>query len=345
MKEDIYYRSVFVFDVSQTNAKPEDLPQIFPNRPHNYDYSKVENRKALYNELVEIAEENNIHTKIATLDEWNSNQLGSVKGVFRENKLNGSKEIWLSPRLNDDEKIPVLIHELTHGVLHNQSEQTKRDKPLNKAEKEFQAELSSYITAKHYGIDTKEQAIPYISNWTQNLNEISDKDQIRDINEIQKVSRAITNRIDAKLFEEQKQTNSKKKETTANYRKFKDDIEKAKNADIVGVIERAGYHLKKESRNQYRGVEHDSLVVDVAKNRYFFNSRKLKGDPISFTQKVVGIEDFKQAVNFVNGLEVDMKQATKPKEKSLTNIIKSMKHLQHNKPEIIWLMSGKLMSM
>lgn len=317
VKSDIWYRSVYVFDISQTNAKPENLPDIFPNRPYNYDYSKVENRQALYNELVELSLKNDVSVRVASLDEWTARKYGTAKGVFSQSQA--GKEILLSPRLNEDEKIPVLIHEITHSMLHTQQQQQERDKPLNTIQKEFQAELSSYITAKHYGIDTKAQAIPYINSWTNNLKEITEKDQIRDINEVQKVSRQITNQIDAKLFtqQEQKQTNSKKKETTANYQKFKDQIEKAKNADIVEVIERAGYHLKKESRNQYRGIEHDSLVIDVSKNRYYFNSRKLKGDPISFAQKVVGIEDFKQAVNFVNGLDVDMKQikAQKPQEK------------------------------
>lgn len=308
VKNDVWYRNVYVFDISQTNAKPEDLPDIFPNRPYSYDYTQVRNRQALYDALVEFSKKNGVPVKVASLEEWNGQRFGTAKGVFSQSQK--GKQIMLSPRLNDDEKIPVLIHEITHSMLHNEQQQSKRDKPLNTVQKEFQAELSSYITAKHYGIDTKKQAIPYIDSWTNNLKEISKEDQIRDINEVQKVSRQITNQIDAKLFvqQEQKQANSQKKETTANYQKFKDQIEKAKDADIVEVIERAGFHLKKESRNQYRGIEHDSLVIDVAKNRYYFNSRKLKGDPISFAQKVVGIDDFKQAVNFVNGLDVDIKK-------------------------------------
>lgn len=301
VKEDVYYRSVFVFNISQTNAQSKDLPQIFPNRPYNYDYSNVKNRQNLYEELVRIAKETGIDIRIEKVSEWQNKKLGSAKGGFMQSGKD--KTILLSPRLNDDEMIPVLIHELTHSILHNKQRQEERDKPLNRVQKEFQAELSSYIIAKHYGIDTASQAIPYISNWTDNLKQITDEDQLRDINEVQKLSRNITNQIDMRLYGQQEL-----KEKNKSYQDFKELVEKAKNADIIKVIENAGYSLKKESRKQYRGIEHDSLVVDVAKNRYYFNSRNEKGDPINFVQKIVGIDNFKQAVNYINGLKVNIKQ-------------------------------------
>lgn len=196
VKDDVWYRNVYVFDISQTNAKPEDLPDIFPNRPYSYDYTQVRNRQSLYDALVEFSKTNGVPVKVVSLDEWNGQRFGTAKGVFSQSQK--GKQIMLSPRLNDDEKIPVLIHEITHSILHNEQQQSKRDKPLNTIQKEFQAELSSYVIAKHYGIDTKKQAIPYIDSWTNNLKEISKEDQIRDINEAQKVSRQITNQIDAK---------------------------------------------------------------------------------------------------------------------------------------------------
>lgn len=303
VKEDVYYRSVFVFDISQTNAQSKDLPQIFPNRPYNYDYSNVKNRQNLYEELVRIAKETGIDIRIEKVSEWQNKKLGSAKGGFMQSGKD--KTILLSPRLNDDEMIPVLIHELTHSILHNKQRQEERDKPLNRVQKEFQAELSSYIIAKHYGIDTASQAVPYISNWTDNLKQITDEDQLRDINEVQKLSRNITNQIDMRLYGQQEL-----KEKNKSYQDFKELVEKAKNADIIKVIENAGYSLKKESRKQYRGIEHDSLVVDVAKNRYHFNSRNEKGDPINFVQKIVGIDNFKQAVNYINGLKVNIKQVS-----------------------------------
>ena len=70
VKEDVYYHSVFVFDISQTNAQSKDLPQIFPNRPYNYDYSNVKNRQNLYEELVQIAKETGVDVRVAKVSEW-----------------------------------------------------------------------------------------------------------------------------------------------------------------------------------------------------------------------------------------------------------------------------------
>ena len=84
VKEDVYYRSVFVFNISQTNAQSKDLPQIFPNRPYNYDYSNVKNRQNLYEELVRIAKETGIDIRIEKVSEWQNKKLGSAKGCESE---------------------------------------------------------------------------------------------------------------------------------------------------------------------------------------------------------------------------------------------------------------------
>ncbi|TGA98588.1 hypothetical protein E4665_06920 [Sporolactobacillus shoreae] len=48
----------------------------------------------------------------------------------------------------------------------------------------------------------------------------------------------------------------------------KDTIRRAQDVDIVDFCAQNGYPLERVSGRYYRGVEHDSLVVDRAKNTY-----------------------------------------------------------------------------
>ncbi|HCU83172.1 MAG TPA: hypothetical protein DGQ36_11595, partial [Enterococcus sp.] len=61
------------------------------------------------------------------------------------------------------------IHELAHARMHKFSE-------LDTATKELQAEMTSYIVCKHFGMDTSEKAIPYIATWTKNGQTLDDKE-------------------------------------------------------------------------------------------------------------------------------------------------------------------------
>ncbi|WP_217612357.1 hypothetical protein, partial [Deinococcus sp. GbtcB9] len=45
-KKTTYYLKGTAFDISQTTAKPEDLPKIFPNRQFNFEVSE-ENKEFL----------------------------------------------------------------------------------------------------------------------------------------------------------------------------------------------------------------------------------------------------------------------------------------------------------
>ncbi|HBM6420069.1 TPA: hypothetical protein LY760_002823, partial [Enterococcus faecium] len=47
---------------------------------------------------------------------------------------------------------------------------------LDTATKELQAEMTSYIVCKHFGMDTLEKAIPYIAAWTKNGQTLDDKE-------------------------------------------------------------------------------------------------------------------------------------------------------------------------
>lgn len=65
-----------------------------------------------------------------------------------------------------------------------------------------------------------------------------------------------------------------------------DDIfEQVKEANqIQDVIEEAGFQLRRSSARYMRAREHDSFVVDVQNQAFFWNSRQLQGDVITFVQ-------------------------------------------------------------
>ncbi len=81
----LYFAVGHVFDVSQTNAKAEDLPRIFPNR---WLEGSVTDYKSLYRGMEAIAEKNSVKI-IAPKAE-----LGVSKGV----SYTLTKEVALNPR-------------------------------------------------------------------------------------------------------------------------------------------------------------------------------------------------------------------------------------------------------
>src|SRR5699024_7069036 len=68
VKGSVYFNFGHVFDISQTNAKAEDLPEIFPNRWMEGD---VENYSLLIDSFKKIADDLNV-TVGAPLDELGS---------------------------------------------------------------------------------------------------------------------------------------------------------------------------------------------------------------------------------------------------------------------------------
>ena len=43
--------------------------------------------------------------------------------------------------------------------------------------KEFEAEMTAYIVAKRFGVDTSEHTIKYVSDWTESMSKIEDIEQ------------------------------------------------------------------------------------------------------------------------------------------------------------------------
>jgi len=171
--ERVGYSIGHVFDVSQTDAKSSDLPEVFPGR---WLDGKVENYEAFYKSLEGIAKNMNVEVfKNPVFGE-----LGTAKGQYIEYSQAGpsgemeiKKGIELNPRNSELNNVKTLIHELAHARLH--SKEVKEAQNLNKAEKEFQAEMTAFTVCSHFNIDTSDYSLRYLHNWTNNHEKIEDK--------------------------------------------------------------------------------------------------------------------------------------------------------------------------
>ena len=156
------YKTFTVFELSQTNLKPEKYPNILPNRHYDFDTDKVKTQEVLLG-LKDYAD--CLGVSVEKVD-----MTSNAKGQF--NKQNQS--IQLNNRNTKGEMVGTLIHELAHATLHNPKFKDCYKEEVPKDIKELEAEMTSYVTAKHFGLDTSEKAIPYMANWTDKLSKLSD---------------------------------------------------------------------------------------------------------------------------------------------------------------------------
>ncbi|MDI9218131.1 ImmA/IrrE family metallo-endopeptidase [Clostridium tertium] len=153
----LVFNQGYVFEVSQTNAKAEDLPKIFPNKWLDGD---IKNYDLMYKAMENIAKK--IGVKIIEP----KCELGAVKGV----SYPLTKEVALNPRNTQLQNVKTLIHELAHAKLHTME---IRDNYTTNA-KEFQAEMAAYVVCSYFGLDTSEYSFRYINSWTKDV-ELKDK--------------------------------------------------------------------------------------------------------------------------------------------------------------------------
>lgn len=159
------YTTYNVFELSQTTLKPESYPKVMPNRHYNFDMDQVKSKEVLEG-LCDYAKSLGV-----TILQDDAHVLGNSKGAFDPNR----QEILLNPHNTPGEKIGTTIHELAHATLHNPKLTTSQTKTVPRYQAELEAEMTSYLVSKHFGLDTGDKAFRYMANWTDNLNVFSDK--------------------------------------------------------------------------------------------------------------------------------------------------------------------------
>lgn len=159
------YTTYNVFELSQTTLKPESYPKAMPNRHYNFDMDQVKSKEVLEG-LCDYAKSLGV-----TILQDDAHVLGNSKGAFDPNH----QEILLNPHNTPGEKIGTTIHELAHATLHNPKTMMSQTKTVPRYQAELEAEMTSYLVSKHFGLDTGDKAFRYMANWTDNLNVYSDK--------------------------------------------------------------------------------------------------------------------------------------------------------------------------
>ena len=154
-----------VFELSQTTLKPESYPKAMPNRQYQFDTDQVKTKEVL-DGLCDYA-----GTLGVPLLRDEVHELGNAKGAFYP----GEQKILLNPNNLPGEQIATTIHELAHATLHNPKFADRYKEDVSTPRKELEAEMTSHLVSKHFGLDTSEAAIDYMAGWTKNLTQLDDK--------------------------------------------------------------------------------------------------------------------------------------------------------------------------
>lgn len=168
-----------VFEISQTTVPLEEYPKILPNRHINFEDDEVN-----YEDVLEGIDR--LASKIGTeLFYDTKNVLGNSKGAY----FHRSGKILMNKYNTPSEMVSVAIHELGHAKMHKETE-------LPRSLKELQAELVSSIVSMNYGLNTSENAIMYIHQWTKeglgrvSLEEADNRYELKNIlREVQRVAK------------------------------------------------------------------------------------------------------------------------------------------------------------
>ncbi|VFH64490.1 putative conjugative transposon membrane protein [Streptococcus pneumoniae] len=154
-----------VFELSQTTLKPEFYPKAMPNRHYDFNMDHIRTKEVLEG-LSDYAKNIGV-----TIYQDDAKELRSAKGSFYPDE----QKILLNPDNTPGEVVATTIHELAHASLHNPKFANSYKEDVSKNRRELEAEMTSYLVSKHFGLDTSEKAIRYMAIWTDNLTSLDDQ--------------------------------------------------------------------------------------------------------------------------------------------------------------------------
>lgn len=154
-----------VFELSQTTLKPEFYPKAMPNRHYDFNMDHIRTKEVLEG-LSDYAKGIGV-----TIYQDDAKELKSARGAFYSDE----QKILLNPDNTPGEVVATTIHELAHASLHNPKLANSYKEDVSKDRRELEAEMTSYLVSKHFGLDTSEKAIRYMAIWTDNLTSLDDQ--------------------------------------------------------------------------------------------------------------------------------------------------------------------------
>lgn len=138
----IYFKVVYVFDVSQTEGKP--LPEF------EVPSLTGEANEALFSSVMRLAEVQGVDVSF----ESRPNQDPDIKGVY------SGKTIWVRPEESRAQQLKTLLHEVAHYF----SEGVFR---IPRSDAETIAESVAFTIGAHFGFDTGTRSFPYVAVWSK----------------------------------------------------------------------------------------------------------------------------------------------------------------------------------
>ncbi|MFC1874653.1 ArdC-like ssDNA-binding domain-containing protein [Chloroflexota bacterium] len=138
----LYFKVVYVFDVSQTEGKalPEfEVPSL-----------TGEANEGLFKRVMHLAEAQGVVVSF----EQRPNQDPDIKGIYC------ARTIWIRPEESRAQQLKTLLHE----VAHYYSEGVFR---IPRADAETIAESVAFTIGAHFGFDTGVRSFPYVALWSE----------------------------------------------------------------------------------------------------------------------------------------------------------------------------------
>lgn len=251
------YISVPVFDITQTDCPEEDYPEMYPNKPENYDFQGTEKDFEDLNKAIKkYAKDRNIGVEIESTR-------NASKGFYSP----AMNHIVIDNKLGETETTKVLLHELAHAEMHNKEsiiEKTESGEDISAPIREYQAEMTSFIIADKFGIDSEEYTEKYIANWTEK--EIENESFITSLEEVHSVSNYMIEEINQNYQQYQRQ---EQKLFTEDNLSVINELDNEKiYCSAIGMDKKKNYvmntvRLKDSSGNNYK--EHILTVKEPTK--------------------------------------------------------------------------------
>lgn len=140
------FRSVSVFDVSQTDGKP--LPQIAAELD-----GSVEDYELMLQAIRDTSD------APVTIEKFS----GSAKGYYDR----ADHTIHVQEGMSEMQTVKTALHERAHSILHNDNAEGAAEK--TRETKECEAESVAFVVCDHFGLDTGDYSFPYLASWSSGM--------------------------------------------------------------------------------------------------------------------------------------------------------------------------------
>lgn len=145
------FKVSYVFDVSQTEGR--ELP--------SFSVDKLTGEVQHYEEFYKAIE------SLAPVPIILRPRADSSEGCYNHRE----KKIYINDDLSQIQTISVMIHEVSHAILH--ALPVENGKIVGKPEKdrrtrEVEAESVAYVVCQHFGIETGSSSFAYVTSWSKN---------------------------------------------------------------------------------------------------------------------------------------------------------------------------------